>query len=103
MNRAISQPLDPGAEGRVLLRAQTNLTLETWAVFVLGLVFFSVVCVQNNKCSNKTNKHDLEMASAFASNQPYLIITVVLNFVELKNEARGLQKQGAEGTKKAAR
>lgn len=42
------------------------------------------------------------MASAFASNQPRLIITVVLSFVELKNEACGLQKQGAEGTQRAA-
>lgn len=60
------------------------------------------MCVQNSKCSNKTSKHDLEIASAFASNQPHLVITVVLSSVELKNEACRLQKQGAESTKKVA-
>lgn len=40
---------------------------------------------------------------ASASNQLHLIVTVVLSFVELKNEVYGLQKQGVEGPKKAAR
>lgn len=70
--------------------------------WVFCLVLFPVMCVQNSKYSNKSNKHDLEIASAFASNQPHLVITVVLSSVELKSEAYRLLKQGAEGSKKAA-
>lgn len=73
-------------------------------LFVVCLFFglFFVVSVCNSNYSNKANKNDLEMAGAFASDHSCLTIAVVLNLVELKNEVCGLQKQGAEGTKKAA-
>lgn len=101
MNRAISQLLDSGAWGRVLLGALTNLALKIWACLYLAFSLSSSLpwCVQNRKYSNKTKRYDLEMGSVFASNQLHLLTTVVLIFVELKNAFCRLQKQGAEGSR----
>lgn len=97
--------LESGAQGKVLLGVQTNLTLKVWAgFFVWSVVCFSTdVCTKQQMCKKTPSKHDLQIASAFASNQSHLLITAVLSSVELKNEACRLQKQGAEGTKKVAR
>lgn len=85
--------LESGAQGKVLLGVQTNLTLKTWAGFFCLVGSFSSDVCTNSKYSDKTSKHDLEIASAFASNQPHLIIAVLLNSVELKSETCRFQKQ----------